>query len=437
MSWAQNQVDWQAVDHESNKHLARLDTAAIEYQYELFEAAQAFSDGDDPVILGDNYYFFDDDDSDKDDAQPSNLEDAENKIQDHILENILLFKKENKLYEKNTKEIINNYLKITQEKKGEVLPSDIANLIANFLRSKNEYDLAIKFYNLAAETNRSAGEEYLAVGDMLVSYFNDQITEKKPKHPSSELFHAVRRAIIYYRNGSGACEIGDFFADALTKIRDMMVRWPVSPQSLRVDNFYTYGYLLEKIYEIGFVDSLLADIRKFNKIFKSYKYDPSQNDGNLLNSLYEAGFYGIKKGYGNNPQYVWVNPQGYIVRIKYNANAKPRAAWEFSVGITFINPFEWRNNKAVKNNKHIDQNAKAPFYQRLAQYDDLASNEFNEIFKIVVDDKLVMIIPARMNNYWFGNFSERIRIMNQAHKHILPVKKVAELDTYCGFALND
>jgi len=436
-SWAA-EIDQRALSHEINKQIIPLDSAEIERQYGLYQQGMDDLDRYDDEQGEFNYreYAFDDDDSSEEQA-PSTVDDAETQIQKNIYEYIVAFESENKLYGPEIKEIRKQYIKESKSNSNEFLPSDIAQLIGHFLDKKDEYDLAIEFYMLAANSCRSSGEEHLAAGAMLVRYFNSEVARSKPKAPTSELFAAVRKATWHYGCGSVACEIGDYFVDALKQVRDMMVRWPVSPKKLLEDNFYAPNYLVEKIYDINFVDTLLDDVKKLDKIFNSNTFVVNTKENNLLNALKNAGFKGVCKSLGSNYQYIWVNPKGYIIRIKYDdgkTGRKHNGEWQFTVGLSYINPFKWQGERVVgiKKTGDLDCTVNIKYVNYSLRYDDLLTYEYNEIFKIVIDKKLVMLAPAFRSFYWYLRGQELDEIMNKAHTKLFVVGKSDKIKEHCN-----
>jgi hypothetical protein len=434
-SWAA-EIDQRALEQEHNKQLVPLDSAKIEQQYRIDQQA-----------LDDFHYAYNNQDEfdsseyafDNNEPKPSAdkaVEDAETQIQIYIYKRILAFERENISYGHEIKKLRRDYIRESKNKDDEFLPSDIAKLIGNFLATKDEYNLAIKFYMISANSHRSFGEEHLSAGNILVRYFNSQIALNKPKAPTSELFAAVRKAIWHYRCGSSACEIGDYFVDSLTQVRDMMVRWPVSPAKLLKDDFYAPYYLVKKIYDINFINMLLDDVKKLDAIFNSKRFLINNNNNNLLNALKDAGFKGVCKSLGDNCQYIWVNPKGYIIRIKYDTgknSGKASGEWQFTIALSYVNPFKWDGERAVgiKKSRDLDRSENTLYVSNSSKYDDLSTYEYNEIFKIVKDRNLVMLAPAFRNYYWHLDRDELNEVMRKAHYKLFAVEKSEKIEEHC------
>ncbi len=324
----------------------------------------------------------------------------------------------NSIHKEKLLKIQNDFIKSKSEKGEEVLASDLAFSIADFLGKNGNVEHSVYFYNLAGRSMRSNLEEYLAIGAMLVANYNNIVATSKPNAPNSIIFGLVQKALKYFRI-SGE-EVGQYCADDLVKIRNLMVRWPISPKKIMDDQFYGAGALGAKIYGTKFVDDLINDVRKFNRIFSAFKYvNSTEANGDLFTALADAGFYGVTKFFHNNPQYVWVSPRGYVVRIKMTKENK----WQFTVGLTHVNPFFWNKNSPVSEKKRSDLLVKnTEYFSKANEYPDVTTYEYNEIFKIVVDDDLVMIIPAFRNFYW-ANYAEINPMMEKAHKSLVGVHK--------------
>jgi tetratricopeptide (TPR) repeat protein len=430
--------DEAALQRESNKKIEKVDIDEITRSYNdiqkaIDEAEAQMYDGSgiDYDCFSDEEYLFI-----KDPEGPvapiktvNNNEDLERRIQTQINLEILALIKSNTVHGPAMKE---SYLAMRVNKK---YPSDIAYLLGQYLKEQGDYSNAIDFFNLMGRSHRYMGEEALAIGDALVTYINVIIEQTRPTSPTAQLFSAVQKAIRAYHRGIHACEIGYFFAGALTNIRDMMVRWPLSPKKLLDDSYYDREALVSRVYAHDFVPKLLEEIKTLDKIVKSYKFTINGDDGNLLTALENAGFKGIYKSLGYNNQYIWANPKGFIVRIKYDDGKKSNKAgeWQFTVALCYTNPFVWKGPRATAIMKAGDLNPvqDAKYYNDAYKYDDLASFEYNEIFKIVVDGQLVMIAPAFRNFYWYLQGSTLGEVMAKAHKKLNAVGDAAKLGPRC------
>lgn len=350
------------------------------------------------------------------------------KAQRSIEQEILEFCQNNKIYGQYVK---NFYLAKREQNKW---PSDIAILIADVFSKKKEYTLAKKFYYLARNCSNYDGKEDLTVGLMLISYINDTIDNEKPALPTPALFSAVIEAIKACSNGEYYCDIGFLFKRALMNMRDLMVRWPISPSKLMNDNFYGRNELIKRIYDHNFVDGLINDTHKFIKIFQANRFGVNAKENNLLFALKEAGFKGIIKSFGDNDQYIWVDQKGYIVRIKYFTGHQGKGQWQFTIGLTFNNPYIWKNNDAIAVKKHRDLAIDNTEYKNQAtRYDDLPSYEYNEIFKIIVDGKLLMLAPSFKSFYWHLKDNSLNQVMDQAHKDLNVVSNAQKIMEHMSF----
>ncbi len=310
-----------------------------------------------------------------------------------------------------------------------VWPSDLARTIADELYEQKYYSHSVFMYSIAANSYYNSGDEDLKSGYALVACYNDTVNATNPTKPTSTLFTLILKAISYFEASNNYREvIGSALADEMRKQRDMMVRWPVSPQDLADDSYYPQHTLLKKIYEPYFVERFLNDIKKLAAIFNSNQFCSATQDNDLLKNLIDGGFHCFKNKYKEQTQYVWANKDGYLVRVKRNENN-----WEYTVGIALINPFQWQNTKAVAVKKFkLGKNQRNQFFTALSQYKDLPSAQYNEIFKIVCDGALVMISPAFCDFYWSVADLEKKQILKAAHHRLKNVGYASNLDKEIG-----
>jgi hypothetical protein len=309
--------------------------------------------------------------------------------------------------------------------------------MAQFLKENQDTSGAEKLLELSLTSPIQSGDsQYLALGEILVGYFNGVVSTSEDVAPTSELFSAVIRSIRYFEQSFADSEYSWEIVRALKQTRDMMVRWPISPLSLENDLYYPKGALLNIAYEENFVDRLIADMKKMKKIFQSYKFQSLSKDGDLLDAVYHSGFYGVKGFCGSKPQYIWVNPQGYIVRVKFNPSLN---RWEYTVGLTLFNPLTWSENQEAESKKECKD---LPGFQNSQYCGDLVTYAPNEVFKIAMDgDEFVTIMPAfKKGFYWHKPNANMDPFLRKAHRELKAVgqKKnsridFSKIDSKCSF----
>lgn len=331
-----------------------------------------------------------------------------------------------------------------------IWPSDLAESMAQLLIENEDTAGAQKLLDLSLSSPAQAGDsQYLSSGLILVDYYNEIVAASSDTVPSSVLFSAVVTSISYFDRSSDSFEYALEIASSLKNARDMMVRWPLSPISLIKDLYYPEQSLLKIVYSRNFVDRLLKDVQNLNKIFKAVEFngkikDGKFQEGDLAGALYDAGFYGVWGHCGAYSQYIWVNPQGYIVRVKFNPNV-PR--WEYTVGLTLNNPLEWSQNnkkKAVgKIRCRTVPHAKGSGYSsEMLPADYLVTFAPNEVFKIAVEENgLVTIMPAfKFPFYWFNPELNMDSQLGKSHRELKNVGlktkagiDFSKIDSLCSF----
>ncbi len=365
------------------------------------------------------------------------------KIEKGILKSLREFASNHPVFSKELKILVKKWRKSHLDLSvRDSWPSDLAETLAQFLIQKQDDCGAQKLLDLSILSPMQSGDsQYLASGLMLMNYYNQEVCSSGGSGPTASLFSAVRKSRSYFLKAAGGFEYAQDVAQSLKKVQDMMVRWPISPRGLQLDTYYPQLELLKKVYSRGFVDRLLKDLDGLQSIFKAYKCQGGLKEGDLAGSLYQAGFYGVKKYYDSKPQYLWVNPKGYLVRAKFNSN---RNRWESTVGLTFENPLKWADEQAIATRRGSDlsSNQNSDYSAAIRPGQELIECQYNEIFKIAVEeDGLVTVMPAfRIASYWFNPSIHMDSYLSLSHREIKTVGSkskngtdFSKIDQLCGF----
>ena len=433
-SFAADGVDWYAVDDEFCKKIDK-----IEYNEEekLFMEILKHDDWLDSQISSDqikNFNFGPFPES-TDNNESSNVDDSQFEeeciaVEKSIIQKIKEFINNNPSYKHKINEIKEQYLADCKKSNAIFFPFDLADKLAKYFRTQGQTALAIYFYKLAASSMYSQGYEGLSIAETLVEYYNRVVKKTRPKRPTSALFGALVEAIKYNDCASGPYLIeglGSARNSKLKPCRDAMVRWPLCPEKIINDPYYAKNALLNKIYAKGFVDKFLKDTSKIKKIWPLKKFNGSNHEDNIFHQLYEQGFACSKGFCGGQPQYILVNEQGYLVRIK---RSKKFERWEFTIGLSFKNPIEWKDGYPHRLLMPSDIPDDGTQFSRDKNcFYNLLSFEQNEMIKIVLVHDLIMIIPGsyfRTCNhenfdYWANYKIDANALMDRAHRSIKPI----------------
>lgn len=389
----------------------RYASEGFEYEETDFEC----KDGDDYLLLEDE------DDEDSEDVEATKNEEEfwrhENAIQTEIKRQCKELRRTLTLSEETRSKM---------RGKGSMLPSEYAATLADFLLHAGQIETAVKLFNMAAMSLRNCADECIETGFKLLYHFNTIVDIEKPRRPTSILFSLIQQAIKIFDN----YELDSYFdTEEMIRVRNMMVRWPISPYALSIDDYYGKNALLKKLYAENFVDSLLLDVKRMNRIFSAKRYDDSTLPSNLYTALRSAGFVEMQGNhvYKTHKQFIWASPKGYVVRVKKNEKQK----WEYTVGLTYFDLLRLSGKNYVKTTKRDFPSGTCDYFAGISSYDDLASYQANEICKVIVDGSLVMIAPSTKAYFWvydtppyesLKNGEPRYKdvVMGLAHREIYP-----------------
>jgi hypothetical protein len=363
-------------------------------------------------------------------------------IEDHIVDTIRAFIKDNPLHGAAVRSLCINHLRHCDDNDIEIWPSEMAVKIGRYFRAQGNVSLAEEFYHLALSSPLSyCNYIYLEMADSLLDYINHVIVTSNPTKPTAEIFSALQKAIRYNSyddDDDGAGSVGETKNRVLKKHRDKMVRWPWSPAKLINDKYYEENALLSQLYRKGFVEELLLNINAIKNIWSLREFSERSNDKNIFHYLYERGFASRKVTLNGFPQYILMNQKGIIVRVKYDSSAQQ---WQFTVGLALKNPYLWRDGNVVKLIKGTQASDNHSQYGRdLAGYDFLDECQANEFAKISFDNGLIHVLPssfcrrvlqpqARNIDYW-ADYNQSQSFMNGAHTNIRPVGRYNKKSRY-------
>ena len=434
--------DEEAFTFESTNSLRPIDTKHEVSQFYALKEKIDEEEGRISIVIPDTYLFIHDD-APLNPKKESELPDLCYEAEKFISSKIKNFIKNSKTYRHEIKSICVDYEKLCTKNGKDCWPSDIAQKIARFFKSEMEVSLALKFYLLSKKSPR-AYEAYifLDIADLFVHYINTTIENTKPKKPTPEIFSALMKAIYYNSlddDWDGIGSLGEAKNNKLIKHRDLIVRWPLSPERIARDTYYDAGALLSFIYRPGFVSNLLKDVQEIKELWTLKKFNGSHYDDNIFNYLYERGFICRKGFISGLPQYILINEKGYLVRIKCK-----NGQWQFTAGLVLKNPYEWKDYNPIRLLKGSNESHNNSQYGKdTAGYDFLDEHQFNEILKIKFHNGMTQVIPSafflrvmgqdiRNVNYW-RNYDDSTSFMNEAHYDIEPVgrrkKPGSPLDT--------
>ena len=304
-------------------------------------------------------------------------------------------------------------------------PSDIALSVSVLLKKNKSFSESLRWLFLAMRSVRPVlDSDLLSLSTGFIDDYNELINAGV-KRPSSEAFLLVNGASIILAQKSMAQDslkvFKEHIASELSGVRDLMVRWPISPSKLVLDTYYPDFSLVKRVYSKGFVSALMKNVYQFKGVFSAKTYQGQKNPGkdephplDLADQLYSQGFFGAKGHYDKNVQHLWVSPHDFMVRVKY---AESILSWQFTVGIAFLNPFGWSfslDNKAtaqdyveswniLKRYNYVQSSRYLNEFQAIAsQYSPKLMNfQYNEVFKVTLQSGgLVTLMPAFLKFYW-------------------------------------
>lgn len=444
-------IDTVAIDFESDKVISFIDPSKEEQNYMALRAQIHASESVDDYFPADQFEVeFCDDDSSLPTEQTSEADPWQDRLLESertILKKVREFVKSSQSFGEQVLAIYRAHQDLYKRKDWEFWPSDAALEIARHFRQQGNTGLAEEFYNLSLQSFRGQEDAiFLELGNTFLEYVNDLIKRTKPRAPTSELFSALMKAIRYnsYDTGDGGpSSIGEARNIELKKHRDLMVRWPLSPQNVRDDIYYGKDKLAQRLFGVDFVDTLLHDMEQLEKLWGLRLFNGKDSDKNILSVLQKLGFTCARFYYRKAPQYILVNQKGYAVRVKRNHQTQQ---WQFTVGIVMENPYLWRKNGQPSRAKMASEisSDESQFNKDSKSHTLLAEFQQNEIAKISYDEGMIQVLPASMSNrvwsfngredidYW-ADVRQRQRQMTGAHRNMLPVgrycKRQGTIDT--------
>ena len=285
-----------------------------------------------------------------------------------------------------------------------------ADLVANIGNhfKNSSYDDADYFYDLSRRgfSDYTMNGSQSSQGYMHLDLYNGEISKTKPQQPTASLYYHLTRAITALSAASITDEVAEFSFSYLVRIRDMIVRWHLSLQSLSDTSSYS-RMLTKTVYAHGFVDWILNQAKIFKQKFCFAKrYDGSKTNADLAKHLIDFGFCGV---YQQHNQHNWVHPNGFMVRVKINRYDHHA---EYTIGLTAENPIVWSTDRK-------------PTPRNLVQlWDDsyLVFDKTNEVLKLACDwiskHKTVYLVPAfrAQKKHWFdSNVTQVNPMMQMAH----------------------
>lgn len=300
----------------------------------------------------------------------------------------------------------------------------------------------------------SSPAEAYAAGKALVRYFNDTIKASSTPQPSAELFATLVSAIQFFRLAEGVYDESFLISKAVQDTLGHMMRWPLHLPHILNDRYYPDQELAKALYSPTLTGHIIHDLVMLRKIMKSTHFGNINNPNDLLSVLYNGGFYGYKIYYSNSPQFVWVHPHHYQVRVKKNSDS---GEWEFTLGIYLVSPVEWNDQgeavrRITKNelSNHAKQyyQAHPQYYKDLATADSLLTAQYNEVAKIVLEGDTIKLVPAFMKNcqyYWSPQYEiqDQISTLTQAHRRLKQVgiqratgTDFKAIEAWCSNSLN-
>lgn len=432
-----------AVTFESTRSLGLINTQHEVTQF--FALKQKIDEEDDKIsiVIPDIYLFADDENPPPKPKKETELHDLCDEDEKLIFSEIKNFMKKSKTYRQRIKNLCVDYENWCTNNGKDCWPSDMAQKIARLFKSEGEVSLALEFYLLSKKSPR-VYEAYifLDIADLFVNYINTTIENTNPQKPTPEIFSALMKAIYYNSlddDWDGIGSLGEAKNNKLIKHRDLIVRWPLSPQKIVQDTYYEHGALLSAIYRPGFVSDLLSDVQEIQELWTLKKFNGSNNDQNIFHYLYERGFICRKGNLAGHPQYILTNEKGYIVRVKCK-----NGQWQFTAGLVLKNPYEWQEHNATRLLKGSNEsNNNSQYGIDTASYGFLDEHQYNEILKIRFRNGMTQVVPSafflrvmgqqiRNVDYW-RDYHDRANFMNDVHYDIDPVgrmnKSRTRLDT--------
>ena len=304
-------------------------------------------------------------------------------------------------------------------------PSELALKIGLFLKDQNQIAASLQFLKLLLSSSFKIRDlELLQLSTQLIDKYNEFIQIKNTS-PTADTFLLVQGA-LHFLNGIQSLENPQtVFAQKLTselkKVRNHMVRWPLSPQGIVEDTYFPRGDLARMVYHRTFIDQLLSDLEKLGSLSQIDKYQGRKNiqsktsdleqNTDLADLLYHHGFYGVEGFCNNHYQHTWIHPNGFIVRTKKSAHT---GGWEFTLGLTFINPLNWKKSNweqtratslvklpelmkvypELKGTPYLDIFSNPAYHRTLIQF------KYNEVFKLrVTPQGWITLMPAFQGTY--------------------------------------